>query len=80
MPLTKDFPPRLLPAPQAAHYLGVSESKLRALAIPRRELDSKRVYDRNDLDAFADDLPYETPETNEESECDAANKAWGLVS
>ncbi len=80
MPITKDFPPRLLPAPQAAHYLGISETKLGTLLIPRKELDSKRVYDRNDLDAFADDLPYEATKTPEESECEAANKAWGLVS
>jgi hypothetical protein len=30
-----DFPPRLLPAPAAARYLGVSESLLRMLPIPQ---------------------------------------------
>lgn len=53
------FPPRLLPAPQAAAYIGVSESKLRTLKIPRRVLDGKRLYDRLALDAFADDLAIE---------------------
>jgi hypothetical protein len=53
------FVPRLLPAPQAAAYLGVSETKLRALPIPRRMLDGKRLYDVRALDAYADDLPIE---------------------
>lgn len=59
MPAHRDFPPRLMPSPQAAHYIGVSESTLRNLHIPRRELGSKRVYDKADLDAYADNLPYE---------------------
>lgn len=59
MPVTREFTPRLMPAPQAAHYLGVSEATLRNLGLPRRELRGKRVYDRTDLDAYADHLPYE---------------------
>ncbi|MBY6163260.1 helix-turn-helix domain-containing protein [Mameliella alba] len=59
MALHFDFPPRLMPGPQAAHYLGVSESKLRTLPIPRRELDGKRLYHINDLVAYADGLPIE---------------------
>lgn len=59
MALSFDFAPRLMPAPQAAHYLGVSESKLRTLAIPRRMLDGKRMYHINDLVAFADGLSLE---------------------
>lgn len=59
MPATRDFAPRLMPAPQAAHYLGVSASTLRGLGLPRRELGTKRLYDRRDLDAYADALPYE---------------------
>ena len=55
----RDFPPRLMPSPQAAHYLGVSESTLRTLEIIRRKLKGKRVYDKADLDAYADSLPYE---------------------
>ncbi|MCU0909776.1 MAG: DNA-binding protein [Rhodobacteraceae bacterium] len=53
------FVPRLLPAPAAAHYLGVSETTLRGLGIPRRRLEGKRVYDIADLDLYADSLPYE---------------------
>lgn len=51
------FTPRLLPAPRAAVYLGVSESTLRKLEIPRRKLGEKRLYDVRDLDAYADTLP-----------------------
>ena len=63
VPVTRDFPPRLMPAPQAAHYLGVSESTLRACDIQRRRFGGKRVYDRSDLDAYADNLPYENAES-----------------
>ena len=65
------FAPRLLPAPEAAHYLGVSTSTLRTLNIPRRQLGAKRLYDRIDLDAFASGLPTEG-ELSGDSECDAA--------
>jgi len=67
------FTPRLLPAPQAAAYLGVSPTTLRGLAIPRRVLGGKRLYDRLDLDAFASDLPTEGEDAAPNS-CDAA---WG---
>lgn len=73
MPLALDFTPRLLPAPQAAHYIGVSPSKLASLPIPRRELGGKRLYDKRDLDAFADSLPYESKGET----CDDADSAWG---
>lgn len=82
MPLTKDFAPRLFPAPQAAHYLGVSVSKLATLSIQRRVLGGKRVYDRNDLDAFADDLPYEVVEKQPikgKDICDDLDQAFGVV-
>lgn len=55
---TLEFVPRLLPVDQAAHYLGVSKSKLLTLSLPRKELGSKRLYDRQDLDEFAANLPY----------------------
>ena len=58
------FAPRLLPAPDAAAYLGVSATKLRDLPIPRKMLDGKRLYDRLDLDAYASALPTEGEEEN----------------
>lgn len=64
------FAPRLLPAPEAAHYLGVSTSTLRTLNIPRRQLGAKRLYDRLDLDVFASELPTEG-EVSGDSECDS---------
>jgi len=63
------FAPRLLPAPEAAAYLGVSPATLRGLPIPRRALGGKRLYDRLDLDAYASDLPYEGQGGDEQS-CD----------
>ncbi|SOC15942.1 hypothetical protein SAMN05877809_10884 [Rhodobacter sp. JA431] len=63
------FTPRLMPAPEVAHYLGVSESMLRQLDLPRRMLGAKRLYDRFDLDAYASSLPIEG-ESEGESACD----------
>jgi hypothetical protein len=66
------FTPRLMPAPEAAHYLGVSESTLRNLSLPRRMLGAKRLYDRFDLDSFASNLPIEGEEsTMRENSCDS---------
>lgn len=65
--------PRLMPAPLAASYLGISESKLRTLPIPRKALDGKRVYEKADLDDYADRLPYEG-----ESEGNSCDERWGL--
>lgn len=70
MPMTLDFSPRLMPAGQAAHYLGISASKLRMLPIASKRLDGKRVWDRRDLDAYADDLPTHG-ETDQRNTCDA---------
>lgn len=59
MAVAREFPPLLMPAPAAAHYLGVSETMLRALGLPRRVVGAKRLYDRRDLDRWADSLPYD---------------------
>lgn len=67
------FMPRLFAAPKAAHYLSVSETKLRELDIPRRVLDGKKVYHIADLDAYADGLPIE----GEGEQCDEIDKAFG---
>lgn len=53
------FTPRLMQATAAAHYLGVSPSKLRSMNLPRKEMGGNMVYERADLDAVADALPYE---------------------
>lgn len=53
------FAPRLLATPVAAAYLGVSESTLRTLDLPRRILGGKRLYDRHTLDEYADSLTVE---------------------
>jgi hypothetical protein len=66
-----DILPRLMPAPVAAAYLGVSESTLRTLSIPRRVLGAKRLFDRADLDHYADSLAYEG-DAQEVNTCDGA--------
>lgn len=71
MPITFDFAPRLMPAPHAAHYLGISVSMLRTLGLPRKILGSKRLYDRYDLDRFASELP-----TEGDSNDDDAERMW----
>ena len=58
------YPPRLLPEPEAARYLGISPTTLRTLKIPRRALGRRRLYDRLDLEAFAADLPLDGESEN----------------
>ena len=53
------FAPRLMAEPDAARYLGMSATTLRTLGLPRKEMRSKRLYDRFDLDDYANTLPYE---------------------
>lgn len=60
------FKPRLLPSPKAAAYLGISESTLRTLNLPRRVLGSKRLYDVWTLDEYADSLTVEGQEVEPE--------------
>ena len=62
--------PRLLKASQAAVYLGISPSKLLTLPISRRLAGGNRLYDRNDLDEWADSIPYE--QNNGTNTCDEA--------
>lgn len=69
-----NYAPRLLGLPEAAAYLGISATTLRGLAIPRRALGGRRLYDRIDLDAYASDLPYE----GEASEVDECDRHFGL--
>lgn len=64
------YQPRLLPAPEAAAYLGVSQSTLRSLAIPRRVIGARRLFDRLDLDAYASELPYDGAADEEASAWD----------
>jgi hypothetical protein len=56
--MTLHFPPRLLKVKAAAHYLGMSPSKLRGLDLPCKRDGGNVLYDRDDLDAYADALPY----------------------
>ncbi len=53
------FPPRLMQIDAAAHYLGVSASKLRGLPVHCKIDGRNKLYDIRDLDAYADRLSYE---------------------
>ena len=66
----RQFPPRLMQAPAAAYYLGVGETKLRTLPIPRRVFDGNRVSHINDLDAYPDSLPIEGESKRGPRPCD----------
>lgn len=65
--------PRLLTGPDAARYLGVSETTLRGLGLPRKVLGGKRLFDRFTLDEFASGLATE----GETARCDSADNAFG---
>jgi hypothetical protein len=73
------FTPRLLPAPEAAAYLGVSETTLRGLGIPRKMLGTKRLFDRFDLDAFASDLPREGARAESDSGANSCDDIFGVT-
>lgn len=65
------FIPALMGETDAAFYLGISATALRGTDIPRRVFGRRRLYDRRDLDAWRDGLPYEGENEAVES-CDAA--------
>lgn len=75
------FAPRLLASAKAAAYLGISETTLRTLGLPRRILGMRRLYDRHELDAFADRLEVEDSAADQlqkdQAECD---RLFGLTS
>ena len=62
---------RLMQQKDAARYLGVSPSTLRKLGIPRKILGDLRLYERADLDGFADGLDYEGTECRKNTADDA---------
>ncbi|MEM1346610.1 MAG: helix-turn-helix domain-containing protein [Pseudomonadota bacterium] len=74
-------PARLMGEADAAAYLGISPTTLRRQGFNRRKLGALRLYERADLDQFADSLEFESPKeggAREESEtCDDAKKAFG---
>lgn len=70
--MSYQFPPRLMKAKAAAHYLGLSETKLRALNLPCKRDGGNVVYDKADLDHYADQLPYER-----QKEDDSWREAFG---
>ncbi len=62
--MSGSYQPALLSEKAAAFFLGgISETKLRELGISRRKLGRRRLYDRRDLEAYVESLPYEGEET-----------------
>lgn len=72
------FAPRLLSANKAAAYLGVSATTLRGLPLRPKVIGRRRLWDRVDLDAFADDLPYDGLLTTDHED-KACDRAFGLL-
>lgn len=65
------FTPRLMRAPDAAKYLGMSETRFRDHVnegrIPQPKVDGKaRTWDIADLDSFADSLPRKGEPANDD--------------
>jgi hypothetical protein len=73
------FAPRLMQATAAAQYIGVSHSKFLTLGIPSKIHGGNRLWDRIDLDAFADGLPYATAERKQEREAEECDAAFGMT-
>lgn len=71
------YAPRLMQAPEAARYLGVSESKFRTLGIRSRISGGNRLWDIRDLDDFADRLAYEG-DNSCNTELEKASAAFGM--
>jgi hypothetical protein len=71
------YAPRLLSANEAAAYLGLSATTLRELPIPRKVLGRRKLWDRMDLDAYANELPYDGTDASEDEE-KACDRAFGL--
>lgn len=61
---------RLLGVGHAAEYLGISQTTLRKLNIPRKTYGGRKLYDRIDLDTWADQLEYENNRAEAEEEMD----------
>lgn len=53
------MPARLMKIHDAATYLGMSVTKLKSKGLPVRRDGGNVLYDRLDLDDYADNLPYD---------------------
>lgn len=63
--------PRLMGAPLAAQYVGLSETTLRKCGPAPKEHGRRKLYDRRDLDRWADrlgDQPMDEPDRLLEAE------------
>ncbi len=63
---------RLFRPVEAAAYVGLGITKFRSLSLPRKRHGDCVLYERSDLDAFADALPYEGEGNGRKNTCDEA--------
>lgn len=76
------FPPRLMKAPAAAYYLGVSPTKFYAMAIPSKQHNGNTLWDIRDLDQYADELAYKESyacKTSHEAAVPDVDALFGVV-
>ena len=53
-----DFVPRLMSAPDAARYIGISETYLRTLGLPRRILGKRRTKNQGPAGRYVSEKRY----------------------
>ena len=63
---------RLFRPVEAAAYVGLGITTFRKIDIPRKRHGDCVLYERSDLDAFADALPYEGDGNVRKNTCDVA--------
>jgi hypothetical protein len=68
MPARIDLPdwPRLLSVDLAASYVGLGVTAFEGLGLPARRVGRRKLYDRNDLDRWADRLDGQPVEEGDE--------------
>ena len=60
--------PRLMPETLAAAYIGLSPTRLQAIGPAARVIGKRRLYDRHDLDRWADRLDNQPMDARAEQE------------
>ncbi len=61
---------RLFRPAEAAAYIGLGVTTFRKIKLPRKKHGDCVLYERSDLDAFADALPYEGEGNERVNTCD----------
>jgi hypothetical protein len=59
--------PRLMSVQLAANYVGLGETAFEALELPAKRIGRRKLYDRHDLDRWADRLDGQPVEAGDEA-------------